>query len=85
MTDQSFGFAAAITTLIRTWLGPGRGTGESTILTFGPAETIASFILKGESVIEVNRTRVAKIDQHCEKVLQLVRAQVVPLSLHILP
>jgi hypothetical protein len=41
---QSFGFDPLTTTLVSTSSGPGEGIGESTISTFRPGCTIASFI-----------------------------------------
>lgn len=58
VTHQSFGLLPETTTLITTSLGPGSGIGLSLISTFGPAATIASFIL---NVLEVEKLALADV------------------------
>jgi len=63
---QSLGLEPETTTFVTTWSASGVGMGESMILTFGPLETIASFILEeivGEISLRdaVEKVRVADV------------------------
>ena len=75
-TNQSLGLLPETATLMTISLGPGSGIGLSLISTFGPAATMASFIL---SLLEVEKSdpvdAVAALREagDCRDRLQLVR------------